>query len=82
MYFLQRGGTGPIKIGISKNPERRIATIQGLCAEPVEILLLLPVNSRQKEQEIHEKFKHLRLKGEWFEPAPDLLDWIRELRDG
>lgn len=80
VYFLQRGETGPIKIGISKNPKKRITAIQGLCAEPVEVLLLLSVDSRQKEREIHEKFKHLRLKGEWFEPAPDLLGWIEEHR--
>ena len=32
----------------------------------------------EKERELHERFAHLRIKGEWFWPGEELLHFIRE----
>jgi transcriptional regulator with XRE-family HTH domain len=77
IYFIQRGnGDGPVKIGISKDPQTRAKDIQIACAEPVKILLLLSLDEGLTEREIHSMFEHLRIRGEWFNPGQDLLEWI------
>ena len=75
IYFIQQGNNGPIKIGKSNDPKKRLRSLQ--TASPHELCLLktLPENFI-KESEIHEKFKEYRIEGEWFEPASEVLEYI------
>lgn len=76
VYFVQVEGDGPIKIGVSTGlPDNRVYSLQ--CACPYELRLVATFfGGRAAEAGLHRRFKHLRLRGEWFRPAPELLEWI------
>jgi hypothetical protein len=78
VYFIQSGGFGPIKIGKTRNElERRLTALQTASSHPLRILATLDDQPASRETELHLKFDHLRLKGEWFRPEQDLLDFIK-----
>lgn len=75
LYAFQAGPGGPIKIGISRNPKQRLATLQRATAET-----LIPRAAWRgfpfEEKQIHAEYADARLRGEWFEPVPDLLKLV------
>lgn len=72
-YFIRAGDNGPVKIGISADPEKRLRGLQ--TAQP-DKLKLLGVLSGDHESKLHRQFNDLRLHGEWFRPAATLLEFI------
>lgn len=70
-YFARVGDF--IKIGRSKQLDKRISSLQSGNALPVEVL---KVTQSIEEKEAHLKFHHLKISGEWFIPGPDLLSFI------
>lgn len=69
LYFIQRG-YGSIKIGVSDDPETRLSHLQTGAEKPLRLIAKFPMSSRAEafavEKEVHERFAHLRLTGEWF----------------
>lgn len=53
------------KIGFSNNVHSRLTQIQTGCPFPLEIYKVFKGNMKQ-ERRIHQKYKHFRMKGEWF----------------
>lgn len=82
VYFIQAGeSSGPIKIGIANDPNRRIVLMQTCC--PLELRLLLAVpGSERHEERLHQLLKAHRIRGEWFEPHADVLRVMAELTAG
>ncbi len=80
VYFIQAGGRdGYIKIGTAKSVTRRLANLQS--ASPVTLKLLHCIDGgKDTEREIHFRFAHRRLRGEWFIPGEDLLDFCGVVR--
>ena len=81
IYFVRVGKSGPIKIGYSENNiESRIKDLQ--IGSP-EALILMGVmeGDKAKEREMHEKFKDLHIRGEWFRPGVDLRQFIFQNTD-
>jgi hypothetical protein len=79
VYFIQGIDGGPIKIGHTVgSAEKRLGGIQS--GSPIKLCLLGSIFrvGPQYESDLHSKFQHLRLHGEWFEPASDLLSFIAE----
>lgn len=74
VYFLQ-SSDGPIKIGLTWNVNKRVDQIQISTPAELRILGVIP-GEMALESEIHKKFEHLKIKGEWFKPGQDLLDFI------
>jgi hypothetical protein len=75
VYFIQRGETGPIKIGKTRHdPRRRMATLQVGSAERLH---LLGCCAEFEETKVHFQFRQHRMSGEWFMPHPDILDFIQ-----
>ncbi len=77
IYFIRAKTRGPIKIGISVFPEKRLGQIQVFCPYPLKIIATIPNSSRETEREIHRRFLSSSLSGEWFSPSPELLDFIK-----
>ena len=72
IYFAQAGDGGPVKIGFSSNVESRLASLR--CASASEIVLLnTRPGSMKAERLLHSRLERHRLRGEWFEPAEDVL---------
>jgi len=72
-YFIQGEMTKAIKIGRTTDPSARLRNLQSACSEH---LVCLAVHRGDHEAEYHDRFKHLRLHGEWFKPGQDLFDFI------
>lgn len=82
VYFVQ-SSAGPIKIGSSKNPRRRIKLLD--IGASVLTLLATEQHPGGKEAYLAEKAYHARfsasnVKGEWFAPTPELLAVIEDLQ--
>lgn len=80
VYFIRSDGpAGEIKIGLSYSPEKRLRELQVGSAFPLEIIGVIPGGGWRKERELHARFAHLRLSGEWFRPGADLWAYIESL---
>lgn len=78
IYFLHAPEAGRIKIGYSKDCDRRVGDFTVGC--PVELNLLTTAEgSQQDEHALHRTFRDLRRRGEWFEASPSLLAFCRIL---
>ena len=79
VYFIQAPDSGLIKIGRVRRPEnveKRIRALQLGSPTPLIVLGIITDCNPRYEIKLHRQFEHLRRHGEWFEPAPDLLDFI------
>lgn len=72
VYFLSFAGL--IKIGFSQDVAMRLASV------PHDELLATMPGTMRDEKELLERFAHLRHKGEWFKPGPDLMAHIASLK--
>lgn len=77
VYFIQSIDGGPVKIGYSKDPESRARNLQ--TAEELVVLATLP-GSYKLEADLHHKYASIRMNGEWFQDAPELMEFIAHVR--
>lgn len=76
VYFVQAGNGGPIKIGIARDPAKRMSDLQVANANKLTLLGSIP-GDLYDEQSLHQTFQPYRLNGEWFQPAPQVVDWLK-----
>lgn len=72
VYLIQGVSGGPIKIGVAKQPEMRLSSMQS--ASPIRLrILCLFEGGYGRETQLHHRFSEWRLNGEWFdENCPEL----------
>ena len=75
IYFVQAEDGGLIKIGWSIDCEHRLRDMQIGSPVRLKLLVIVPGN-RKRERQLHQHWAHLRAHGEWFRPAPELLESI------
>jgi hypothetical protein len=75
VYFVQESGTGAIKIGVAKDVKARMASL-GTGTPHVLTVLGVIDGDVVLEETLHEQFRHARIRGEWFRPVPELLEYI------
>ena len=63
VYFARAGGR--VKIGTSLDVRKRLGALQTGCPEPLK-LLHVEVGGEEREKVWHERFRELRVQGEWF----------------
>ncbi|MEV7013349.1 GIY-YIG nuclease family protein [Streptosporangium sp. NPDC051022] len=78
VYFIQGIEGGPIKIGVSRDPWERLAAIQLMSPVQLHVLGTIRGVGQPEERRLHERFAEHRSHGEWFHPAPELIDYIQE----
>lgn len=76
VYFIQEQEKGRIKIGETINISQRYRQINGMLPQKIRVLGFVPGIDKY-ERFLHKKFEKHRLKGEWFEPAQEILDYIK-----
>ena len=77
IYFIQCQSTHLIKIGNSVQP---IARFSQLNNGPTELEMLAIMDGvREGEVELHKRFESSRVRGEWFSPTKELIDFIDAL---
>src|SRR5262249_18722759 len=74
-YFVLFREMQAVKIGMADNIAGRLSELQVACPGDLE-LPGTAQGQRAEEKGFHEKFAHLRISGEWFYAAPDLLQAI------
>ena len=73
IYFLRQvGGVGPVKIGSSRDPERRLATIAAWSPVRLEIVATCAGNLKT-EYQLQTALARSHSHGEWFHPTDDVL---------
>lgn len=77
VYFVQAGTDGPIKIGTATDLLKRVSALQTGNAATLHILGFIP-GGPYEESAMHDRFSHLRIRGEWFQSSPELLDFVKE----
>lgn len=66
--YLIRGNDGRYKIGIAKNPKKRISQLQTGNSDKLELIESYPSENASKiETALHNQFSHIKLNGEWFD---------------
>lgn len=79
VYFIQSGSTGPVKIGFATDPGSRMRSLQTGHPEKLRVLAVVQEATQMDEKDLHSRFAHLRIQGEWFQPGSDLLAYIEEV---
>jgi hypothetical protein len=76
IYFIRAGLHGPIKIGVSTDVHERLATLQTGNHETLYLACVLPCGGPSHERALHKTFAEHHIQGEWFRPAPEILQII------
>jgi len=77
IYFIQAGKNGPIKIGYTDNDiSTRLSQLQTGCPDEIKPLGVY-VGDEFEESYLHKIFSHHNIRGEWFQPAKSILDFIK-----
>lgn len=80
VYFVQSSIGGPVKIGRSSNPIARLSALQTAHPHPLRIIAKM-AGGIEVERSLHRLFAASRIRpdGEWFNPTPDLVAFIKEI---
>lgn len=78
IYFIQSEIGGPIKIGITVHPRKRLKEMQAV--NPFELrFVALQRGTFFEEKQYHKQFANQRLHGEWFGPSQKLSDLVKKI---
>jgi excisionase family DNA binding protein len=77
VYFIQENNSGAIKIGWSSNIKKRLIAMQTYNASQLKLLGAFNGTS-EDEKRTQENFAKYRIKGEWFRPEKELMDFIEK----
>lgn len=72
VYMIQAVDGGPVKIGLASLPTHRLSALQTSSAAKLKLLRLLD-GGGDAEYDLHNRFAHLRIRGEWFTFVPEML---------
>lgn len=76
-YIIRAGLAGPVKIGKADDVEHRLNALQVSHHETLHVLRVIDT-AFDAEPILHEKFKHLRIRGEWFEFDQEMMSFVPE----
>jgi T5orf172 domain len=76
VYFIQHVPTGKIEIGTTDNIQRRFSQIRNAIPDGDIELLGAIEGGKELERRLHDKFKHLVYRNEWFNPELELYYFI------
>lgn len=82
IYFIYDETNDSVKIGRAKNVDKRLRALQTANPHELTILKTICVSNNKKavqyESQLHNNFKHLNLKGEWFIYNSELQSYIED----
>lgn len=78
VYFIRAGSNGPIKIGMAKDVNKRLSTLQTGNHEFLMLLATIPCKSLKEaeymERKMHRCFKKQHIRGEWYKGSISIKD--------
>ncbi len=82
VYFMRRSDdVGPVKIGSTTAPGRRLSYMMSWSPEPLSIVATTPGDVR-KERQFHSLLASHRLHYEWFAPHAEVLSVVDDVAAG
>lgn len=77
VYFITDTASRAVKIGLAKNPVKRLQALQ--VGNPNVLVLMAVIHNvgREKELDIQSRLKHHHVRGEWFELNTATRRWLR-----
>jgi hypothetical protein len=78
IYFFTTENSNGVKIGYSKDVDKRAKGMQSDHYDKVIVLLVLSGATREDENKFHDKFKEHRIQGEWYSYCPEILNFIKK----
>lgn len=78
VYFIQADGRGPVKIGFASTLKDRLNGLSTAHHSKLKIIAAMR-GTVIEERELHKRFSHLRIKGEWFKMCRELRTFIKSL---
>lgn len=84
VYLAQMGEGGPVKIGRATDIEGRLHQIQSYL--PLSFVLLASHRGWKygredsTEKQLHRRFASHRLRGEWFSPGAEIMEYVEAVR--
>jgi hypothetical protein len=79
VYFVRADEYGPIKIGYSATPRQRLSDLQNGSPHQLRLIGYIHPGSYHLERQLHQRFRSLRLHGEWFDPRAPLINFIAQV---
>lgn len=79
VYFIRATTLGLIKIGVAADVPSRLATLQNMSPDKLEVVARESGGIR-REKELHALFANSKAHGEWFFPTDDLISYINRLQ--
>lgn len=76
VYFVRDGEA--VKIGRSVSVVGRVRALECANSQPLEVLAIISGDA-ETEARLHERFKGLNIRGEWFRYEPELQRYIEAL---
>lgn len=80
VYFIATASGSAIKIGVTGDLAKRLITLRAGHHEPLDVVAVLPADWTT-ERTVHGYFQASRVRGEWFRPTGDILEFIRLLNE-
>ena len=81
VYFILNQEKALVKIGVSAHPKRRLFELKSHNSYRLELLKTIDSEVAEKlESELHKKFEHIHVYGEWFSYNDDLKSFIEEAK--
>lgn len=74
-YVIQQSGGGVVKVGVSKNPFKRVMQIRQTVPFEMELIALIS-DGKTTEKEMKSLLEPWKQKGEWFAPRPELNEYL------
>jgi hypothetical protein len=78
IYFILEETTNYLKIGKSDRPEKRIELLQTSTPHHLMLVGIMPEIFGMREEDVHDKFQHLHVRGEWFHFKDELYEFVKE----
>lgn len=86
VYVMQAGESGPVKIGVARNPLSRLRELQTGCFARLRLIAMEDLSDRSDalalESALHKRFRPYRLHGEWFRCEGDVLESLTHWKWG
>ena len=77
IYFILNKENNAVKIGRAKDVEKRLKSLQTANCQELTLIKTIRVNgnkeARELEKNLHQKYNHLKLSGEWFKMSEELF---------
>ena len=81
LYLIQNMETKYIKIGISKNPTKRLTQLQTGCGEKLRLIKTFQTqNDLSAERKLHKMLWQNKKRGDWFALSEEYFELIDECR--